>query len=208
MSGHHRIAYRLESERLTLRCWEPSDATELRKALDRSDAGLRPWIPFMTDEPRTLAETLDWLRGHRAAFDRDEMYRFAVIERASGALVGENMLLRRVGPEALELGYLTYAGHQRRGFAIESSAMLTRLAFECYGVRRMEIHHAVANIASEGIPRGLGFALEATRKDLIRDTEGKLHDCRVWCLHRSGFERSAAAAMSLGAFDGLERKIF
>lgn len=161
----------------------------------------------MRDEPRSLSETMFWLGQHRAAFDRGEMFRFAVLERATGALLGENMLLRRVGPDALELGYLTYTGFQGNGFATESSAMLTRLAFECYEVRRVEIHHAVANTASEAIPGRLGFSHEATRKDMIEDTENKRHDAKIWCLHRPDYTGSPAAEVRMQAFDGLRRVI-
>ena len=48
------VAYRVETPRLVLRCWSPEDAPELRRALDDSDQHLRPWIPFMKDEPRNL----------------------------------------------------------------------------------------------------------------------------------------------------------
>ena len=57
-----RPPYRIETERTLLRCWSPSDAALLRASLDRSDTHLRPWIPFMKDEPRALEETADWLR--------------------------------------------------------------------------------------------------------------------------------------------------
>ena len=102
-----QIAYRVETERLVLRCWSPEDAPALRAALDKSDTHLRPWIPFMKDEPRSLAQTVDWLREIRAAFDRSENFRFGVFLSDDGDLVGENMLLTRQGPEALEIGYLT-----------------------------------------------------------------------------------------------------
>ena len=88
-----RTAYRVETERLVLRCWSPSDALRLRAAVDANDGHLRPMIPFMKDEPRTLAHTAQWLRGHRAAFDSDSMYRFAVFDAEEKTLLGENMLI-------------------------------------------------------------------------------------------------------------------
>ena len=88
-------AYRVETDRLLLRCWSPEDAPALRAALDESDQHLRPWIPFMKDEPRTLSQTVDWLRQHRANFDTDKLYRYGVFSREDQTLVGENMLLPR-----------------------------------------------------------------------------------------------------------------
>lgn len=195
------IAYRLKTPRLLLRCWAPSDAPALRAALDRSDQYLRPWIPFMADEPRSLAESVAWLRGHRTAFDRKEMFRFAVFAGDGNVLVGENMLLRRVGPGALELGYLTHLGFDGRGYATESSAALIRLAFERYQVERVEIHHARANEASAAIPRNLGFTLEETRSDSITDTVGDRHDCHIWRLHRGDYPSSPARKLDV-SIDG------
>lgn len=37
-------AYRVETDRLVLRCWSPADAPVLRAALDACDAHLRPII--------------------------------------------------------------------------------------------------------------------------------------------------------------------
>lgn len=47
-------AYRIETSRLLMRCWSPSDARQLRTCLDDNDQHLRPWIPFMKDEPRGI----------------------------------------------------------------------------------------------------------------------------------------------------------
>ena len=100
-----RTAYRVETERLVLRCWSPADAPVLRAALDACDQHLRPWIPFMKDEPRTLEQSAQWLRGHRAAFDTGTMFRYAVFDKAEQSMLGENMLMARVGPGGLEIGY-------------------------------------------------------------------------------------------------------
>lgn len=201
-----RVGYRVETPRLTLRCWSPEDAPALREALDKSDKYLRPWIPFMKDEPRSLADTVDWLRGHRAAFDSSEHFRFGVFDK-QGNLVGENMLLQRVGPDAFEIGYLTHLGFEGRGYATEASAALVRLAFEVYKVRRIEIHHAAGNTASGVIPGRLGFTHEATRRDHIEDTEGKLHDAWIWCLHRAAYRLNSSAEAKISVFDALGMRI-
>ena len=59
-------AYRIETDRLLIRCWSPADAPVLRAALDESDQHLRPWIPWMKDEPKSLDETAAGLRIKRA----------------------------------------------------------------------------------------------------------------------------------------------
>jgi RimJ/RimL family protein N-acetyltransferase len=197
-----QVAYRVETPRLVLRCWSPEDAPALRAALDKSDRHLRPFIPFMKDEPRSLQGTEDWLCGHRAAFDRGENFRFGVFTK-DGQLVGENMLLRRVGPDALEIGYLTHLGFEGRGYATEASAALVKVAFEFYDAQRVEIHHAAANRASGRIPERLGFTLRETLRDHIEDTEGRLHDGVIWCLHAPEYPATPPARAEITAFDAL-----
>lgn len=200
-------AYRIETGRLLLRCWEPADAAALRAALDKSDQHLRPWIPFMKDEPRTLEQTAEWLRGHRAAFDQGKFHRYGVFERESGALVGENMLLDRVGPGGLEIGYLTHLGFEGRGYAREATCAMIRAAFEIHAMDRVEIHCAPENAASAAIPARLGFILEATLKRRAHDTDGVVRDLMIWTLFADEYPGSPASEVPLTAYNCLEEVI-
>lgn len=207
MDLHSTVVYRVETRRLALRCWSPDDARLVRAAIDRSDQHLRPWVPFMKDEPRSLKQTGRWLRELRAAFDRSENFRFAVFDAEADVLVGENMLLSRVGPGALEIGYLTHLGFEGHGYASEASCVMVRLAFELYGASRLEVHHAQKNTASAAIPTRLGFQHEATLKDRIVDTEGQLHDLVLWTMFASDYAsspaRKLAGELDMVAFDEL-----
>ena len=194
------VAYRVETERLLLRCWSPEDAPALRVALDKSSKHLRPWIPFMKDEPRTLEQTVDWLRQHRANFDTDEMYRYGVFNHRDNTLLGENMLLPRVGPGGLEVGYWTHVNSGGHGYATEASCAMIRVAFEVAGAKRVEIHCAPDNPASAAIPKKLGFRHEATLKDRYPDTGGGIHDLMIWTLFAADYPASPAINVSVSAF--------
>ena len=39
--------YRIETERLVIRCYEPGDASKLHEAIIRSLDHLRPWLPWV-----------------------------------------------------------------------------------------------------------------------------------------------------------------
>ena len=196
-----RTAYRVETERLVLRCWSPGDAPVLRAALDACDAHLRPMIPFMKDEPRTLQQTALWLRGHRAAFDLGQMYRYAVYDASEQNLLGENMLLARVGPGGLEIGYWTHKDAIGNGFATEASSAMVRVAFEIEKVERVEIMCAPENRASASIPARLGFTHEATLKKRALNSDGATCDLMVWSLFAEDYRSSPAADITFRAFD-------
>ena len=200
-------AYRIETQRLVLRCWSPLDATALRKTLDANDQHLRPMIPFMKDEPRSLEQTAQWLRGLRALFDLGQNYRYAVFDKSENQLLGENMLLTRPGPGALEVGYWTDKDAIGRGFAAEATCALIRVAFEIEKVNRVEIHCAPENTASASIPAKLGFAHECTLKQRATDSEGGLRDLMIWSLFGQEYSKSAAAGVPYRAFDCMGRLI-
>jgi len=199
--SQNRTAYRVLTDRLVLRCWSPQDAPVLRAALDVCDAHLRPMIPFMKDEPRTLQQTAQWLRGHRAAFDLGQMYRYAVFDKAEQNLLGENMLLARVGPGGLEIGYWTHKDATGRGIATEATCAMIRVAFEIEKIKRVEIMCAPANKASASIPARLGFTHEATLKKRAVDSEGGIQDLMVWSLFAADYPSSPAAGTVFHAFD-------
>ena len=196
-----QTAYRIETERLVLRCWSPEDAPVLRAALDACDAHLRPMIPFMKDEPRSLLQTAQWLREIRSAFDLGKMYRYAVFDAAEENLLGENMLMARVGPGGLEIGYWTHKDAVGKGYASEATVAMIRAAFDIEQAERVEIMCSPENKASALIPARLGFKHEATLKKRALDSEGSYCDLMMWSLFATDYPSSPAANSPFRAFD-------
>lgn len=161
----------------------------------------------MKDEPRTLVQTANWICQHRAHFDLNEYFRYGVFESGSGELVGENMLLNRVGPNAFEIGYLTYLGFEGRGYANEATCAMVRIAFEIHGVERIEIHCAPENAASSAIPERLGFKHEATLRKRAHDTDGVVRDLMLWSLLEDEYPGSPASQSPITAYDCIGQKM-
>ncbi|MGD8385313.1 MAG: GNAT family N-acetyltransferase [Lysobacterales bacterium] len=196
-----RIAWRVETERLLLRCWTRADAPRLRAALDECDDHLRPFIPFMKDEPRSLSQTADWLDTHRLAFACGDYFRYAVFDAAEERLLGENMLLTRIGPGVLEIGYWTHKNAVGRGVASEATSAMVRVAFWIHGVGRVEIRCVPENAASAAIPARLGFRHSETLKAHVEDTTGRVRDLMVWKLCSGHTVGRAAANFQFRAYD-------
>jgi hypothetical protein len=64
--------HRLESERLVIRCWQPTDAPLLEEAIASSLDHLKPWMPWIARELLARRDRVEYLRSMRASFDRDE----------------------------------------------------------------------------------------------------------------------------------------
>ena len=153
--------YRIVTERLVLRCWEPADAQALKDALDSSLDHLRPWLPWARNEPQSVEEKVQLLRKFRGNFDLGQDFVYGIFSSDEAEVVGGTGLHPRVGAGALEIGYWIRESRAREGLASEATAALTQVAFEICGVDRVEIRVDPANEPSMGVPKKLGFDEEA-----------------------------------------------
>jgi RimJ/RimL family protein N-acetyltransferase len=198
--------YRIETERLVIRCYEPRDAPLLKEAIDSSLEHLRPWMPWAESEPQSLAEKTELLRRFRSTFDAGENFTYGIFSRDESEIVGGTGLHPRIDPGGLEIGYWVRASATRQGFITESTAALTRVGIEICAADRIEIRIEPRNEASIGVPRKLGFLEEATlRRRLPGRAGGPLRDVTIFTLFREDFDPSMAP--QLRAFDACGRQL-
>lgn len=200
--------YRIATDRLTIRCWDPRDAPLLKDAIDSSLDHLRPWMPWTRAEPQSLEEKVELLRGFRGRFDLGEDFTYAIFDGDESEVVGGTGLHTRVGDDALEIGYWIRTSRAREGLATEAAAALTRVAFAVCGVDRVEIHVDPANVASAGIPRKLGFREEATlRRRLPAGGDAPRRDAVVFTLFRDELAGTPVAEAQVEAYDAAGRRM-
>ncbi len=198
--------YRIETERLVIRCYEPRDAPLLKEAVDSSLDHLRPWMPWAEHEPQTLEEKIDLLKSFRAQFDANENFVMGIFSADEQEQLGGSGLHPRLDPGGLEIGYFIRAGATRQGYVTESTAALTRVGFEICEADRIEIHIEPRNEASMGVPRKLGFTEEATlRRRLPGRAGGPLRDVTIFTLFREDFDPSLASGIR--AFDARGERV-
>jgi RimJ/RimL family protein N-acetyltransferase len=192
--------YRIETERLVIRCYDPRDAPLVKEAIDASLEHLRPWMPWADTEPQTLEEKTDLLRGFRSAFDAGENFVHGIFSRDESEVLGGTGLHPRIEEGGLEIGYWVRASATRQGIVTESTAALTRVGFEICEADRIEIRIEPGNTASFGVPRKLGFVEEATlRRRLYARQGGPLRDVTIFTMFREDFDPSLAPGIR--AFD-------
>jgi RimJ/RimL family protein N-acetyltransferase len=151
---------RIVTQRLLLRPYEARDAVLLKDAVDSSLEHLRTFMDWAWAAPEPEAVLRRRLREFRRLFDRGDDWIYGLFTRDGSELVGGGGLHRRVGVEALEIGYWIRASRTRQGLATEAAGALTRVAFERCGVIRTEIHVDPENSPSLGVAERLGYVRE------------------------------------------------
>ena len=176
-------AVELTNDALLLRPFRASDAAEICAAVRESLRELGQWLSWCHPE-YTIDDTRSFLAGRGDAFQRDGEYAFAIIERASGCLVGACGInqIEKANLRA-NLGYWLFTGATGRGYATQATLLVARFAFDELRLERIEIVAAVGNVASQRVAGRVG----ATREGIARrrlSVHGVPHDAVVFSLVR------------------------
>jgi RimJ/RimL family protein N-acetyltransferase len=132
-----------------------------------------------------MPDDLD-LRGARTWIERRQKARqfgvtasFAVVERASGTLVGQCGVGLDRQRNAGEAFYWVAAPARGRGVARQALELVLEYAFGPLGVERVELKIDPANEASQAVARAAGFTHEGTlRSD--QPFKGRRMDSQIW----------------------------
>lgn len=201
----HRV-YKIETERLVIRCYHPEDAIQLHSAITQSLDHLLPWMPWAKDEPTDLETKISLLRTFRGSFDLGTDYPYGIFTKKEQKLIGSTGFhIRSKEEKTREIGYWLHIEHVNCGFAIEAVSALIQVGFLAEGLEQIEILCHIENIRSQHIPKKLGFTLKCiTEKE---DASGNLQSIMNWSTHKSAFFEHQESYHKIHAFDILGRAI-
>lgn len=201
--------YRIETERLLLRCWDPADAAQLEEAVTESLPELHEWMPWAHEEPMALDARIELLRGFRSKFDAGEDSVFGIFSPDGATVLGGTGLHPRVEGGALEIGYWIRSSAAGAGLGGEAAAAMTRAGFRIRGVDRMEIRVDPRNTRSTRIPERLGYTMEARLRRRLPPVmpDSPPSDVLVFTMFADEFDGSPAARVPIRAFDAAGRQL-
>ncbi len=199
-------AYRIITPQLLIRCYDPSDAQMLQTSVTESLEHLLPWMPWATAEPEAVETKIERLRQFRAKFDLGQDFIYGIFNPQGTRLMGGTGLHTRVGADALEIGYWIHKDFINHGYATETSAALTKVAFEIHKVERVEIHCATENLRSAAVPRKLGYSQDGTlrRRGFA---SGRKVDHMIWSMFADEYLNSPCAKIEIAAYDAAGRRM-
>jgi RimJ/RimL family protein N-acetyltransferase len=166
-------------------------------------AGLDPelwrWTVSRVRDEREMAE---WLAGALQDADNGAAVPFAILDRATGLVIGSTRYGNiSVPDERLEIGW-TWLGRpwQRSGRNAEAKCLLLRHAFEALGAARVEFKTDALNGASRAALRALGAVEEGVLRRHTRTAAGRVRDtvyfgilAAEWPAVRAGLEERLGA---------------
>ena len=143
---------RLETPRLTLRRFTSSDGPAIHRYM--GDPLVTRWLPRGRLDEAGAQTFADDNAGRRPRA-------VAVVERASGELVGHMDFHPWLGPGTREIGWAIGRLYQRRGYATEAARALLAHAFETLRAHRVVATCQPQNVASWRVMEKLGMRREA-----------------------------------------------
>lgn len=150
----------IETERLVLRFNEEGDLDETFAFQGRDDA--TRYVTFNTRTRDEVREVLERRKAWRTIEQDDDALIFAVVERASGRLIGEMYFFaKNLESKQAEIGYIFHPDFHGKGYATEASRAVLGMAFEVFGMHRVAAECDVRNPASYRVMEKLGMRREA-----------------------------------------------
>ncbi len=175
---------RIEGEQVLLLMPKAGAGAEMAVVVAQAVSHLRPWMPWAQDPP-TAASAEAVVRRMHADFIARRDLAFQLVERKPdgrpGRLLG-GCGLHRIdwAVRRFEIGYWLRPEALGRGVASEAAGLLTRLAFEQLGARRVEIRCDARNLKSRAVAERCGFELEGVLRCEALGVDGALRDTAVY----------------------------
>lgn len=180
----------LQTTRLTLRPLAPADAPEFHRLINDWEICRRlPDAPF----PYAAALAGDWIAAAAADHAQGRATQFALLETATGALLGcAGLRVAKDGATA-ELGYWLGRAHWRQGYGLEAARRLIEWAFAALPINRLTATVAADNDVSAALLRRVGFTQSGRGAQVFMCRPGQKLPVDYFTLPRD-LQSAAAAA--------------
>ena len=146
----------IETPRLALREYQPADHAALHAIL--SDPLTMKFWPA----PFTPEQTEAWIARQIASYAAHGYGRWAAIDRASGAQIGDVGLMKAQvnGRDEIDLGYIIHHPYWRQGYALEAARAVLDFARARPSITRVVANMAHDHHGSRRVAEKLGMAFE------------------------------------------------
>ena len=180
----------LTGPRVLLRPVRPGDGAAIYEAVEEARAEISPWLPW-AEKTRSAEDSEEAARRGWAQWQTREDLMVGIWDKATGLYLGGSGLHRiNWAVPAFEIGYWLRTSAWGQGYASETVQVLCQFAFGTLGANRVEIRLDPRNARSRAVSERLGFVLEATLRNQVRDGAGELRDTLIFALTPDDYARA------------------
>ncbi|MEO6276785.1 GNAT family protein [Roseateles sp.] len=178
------IPERLDGPRTVLLAPHAGLGAELAVVITQAISHLRPWMPWAQEAPTAESSELV-VRRMQADFIARRDLCFQIYARrpdgSPGRMLGGTGLHRIDWVvRRFEIGYWIRPEAAGQGHVSEAVALLTALAFDRLGARRVEIRCDARNLKSRAVAQRCGFELEGVLRNEALGVDGAPRDTAVY----------------------------
>ena len=171
------------TERLLLRCPRIGDGATMIGAVRASLPELRVWLPWATDD-YDVQSAEDWCRRVAARFLTRDEAPYLILDRHTGRHMGGiSCFAKGWSVPKFEIGFWLATSDMGRGLMTEAVNAVTRMAFDAFQARRVEIRTDATNHRSRKVAERAGYLLEGILKNECR-TNIQLCDTCIYAITR------------------------
>lgn len=156
----------LETDRLLLRPFKEDDAETVFDCWE-SDPEVSKYMLWTSHNDRN--RTKEWIIKELGKIDKDDWYRFALILKATGELIGTGLIYFDEEGSVWDIAYNLGRNYWGKGYTTEAMKKIIQFGKEELEVKEIIAAHANENTASENVIKKLGFQYE---KDIPYECNG------------------------------------
>jgi RimJ/RimL family protein N-acetyltransferase len=156
-----------------LRPWSLGDAQAVMDAFQ--DEAIQRWHVARAD---SAAEAGEWIKGWQGGWARETGAHWAVVDEGTDVLLGRAALKHlKFGDGTADVAYWTVPAARGKGVCPRAVDAMASWAFDVAGFHRLDLEHAVANVASCRVAEKAGFAAEGVHRSawLLADGRCDVH---------------------------------
>jgi len=182
------VPERMEGERIVLRPYVGADVPALFETVNASREHLFAWLPWADSAHRTPDDTADFVARATAWWTLRTSLIVGIFDRATGRLLGGSGLHACRGDAidwripSMMIGYWLAKEHEGKGYVAEAVRLLTHVAFEDLGAKRLEIRCDANNARSAAVMVRAGFRREGLLRNDSITPRGEVRDTLVYAL--------------------------
>lgn len=173
----------LETERLTLRAMQVSDAEDMYDYAKRPDV-----TRYLLWRPHTdIAYTRQYLTFLSRRYRIGMHYEWAIVLKESGHMIGTCGFANIDCPNnTAEIGYVLHPDHHGKGIVAEAALRVMRFGFSVLGLHRIEARFMKENTPSEQVMKKLGMHFEGIRREAML-VKGLYRDIGIYAILANEF---------------------